>query len=513
MQGAHDEPAGRPRLVVGIVVDQLRTDYIEYLQNYFSERGFKRLMKDGVYLRDVDFKVKGLDAASATAMLYTGAYPSATGVPSARIYDPVSRKTQPPLTDSKTLGNFTNDSFSPENIRLSTLSDELAIDGGGLAAIYSFAADPQQAIIMAGHAGTAACWINNTSGNWATTTYYKNLPTPVSSRNYSSSVASRLDTMQWKPSIAIEKFPGLPAQKKMYPFRYTFPRSDKEVFNRFTLSPMGNAEVTDVAIECLKTLKLGGNGNAVDMLNIGYSVAPYKYVADGDYRAELTDTYLRLDSQIGRLLEAVDKYVGAGNALIWVSSTGYYDDAVVDDKKYRIPGGEFSMKRAKSLLNSYLSALHGNADYVDAFRDSHIYLDHKLLEQKNLDVTQVIADARSFLTKMSGVSDAFTLYDILSPSTPEEETLRLSTDPKLSGDIFLTFNPGWTVVDDIQNPPTSKPVRESPVITPAFIMGAGVVPEKISDPVDAISLAPTVAGILRIRSPNGVQSKPYLLKR
>ena len=425
MQAAHDEHLERPRLVVGIVVDQLRTDYIEYLQSYFSERGFRRLMKDGVYFRDIDFKIKGLDAANATAMLYTGAYPSATGVPSNQIYDPNSRKTQPPLTDSRALGNFTNDSFSPENLRLSTLSDELAVDGGGFAAIYSFAADAQQAIIMAGHSGSSACWINSNSGNWATTTYYKNLPQFLSSRNYSTPVAARLDTMQWKPSIAIDKLPGLPTQKKMYPFRYTFPRSDKDVYNRFTLSPMGNAEVTDVAIECLKVLKLGGSGNAIDMLNVGYTAAPYKYVADGDYRAELTDTYLRLDSQIGRLIDAVDKYVGAGNALIWLTSTGYYDDAVVDDKKYRIPGGEFSMKRAKSLLNSYLSALHGNAEYVDAFRDNHIYLDHKLIEEKKLDVTQVIADARSFLTKMSGVSDAFTLYDILSPSTPEEETLRL----------------------------------------------------------------------------------------
>lgn len=496
--------------MVGIVVDQLRTDYIEYLQTYFSERGFRRLMKDGVYMRDVDFKVRDLDATSATAMLYTGAYPVNTGVPSSSVYDPVTMKTQPALTDNKTLGNFTNDSFSPENLRLSTLSDELAIDGGGLAQIYSFAADPQEAIIMAGHSGTGACWINNTSGNWATTTYYKTLPAPVSGRNYSYSVASRLDTMQWKPSIAIDKFPGLPAQKKVYPFRYTFPRSDKEAYNKFAASPMGNREVTDVAIECLKSLKLGNNANAIDMLNIGYTLAPYKYVADGDFRAELTDAYLRLDGQIGRLLEAVDKYVGAGNALIFLSSTGYYDDAITDDKKYRIPGGEFSMKRAESLLNSYLSAQHGNADYVSSFKDSHIYLNRKLIEGKGLDVNKVAVDARSFLTRMSGVADAYTLYDILSPSTPDEERLRLQIDPKRGGDIYVTFHPGWTVVNDIEYPSTSKPVRESPVNTPAFIMAPGVAPVKISTPVDATAIAPTVSGILRIRSPNGSVNKPIL---
>ena len=199
------------------------------------------------------------------------------------------------------------------------------------------------------------------------------------------------------------------------------------------------------------------------MLNVGYTLAPYRYVTDGDFRPELTDAYLRLDGQLGRLFDAIDKYVGKENAVIWLSSTGYYDDAVIEDKKYRLPGGEFSMKRAKSLLNSYLSARHGNADYVGAFRDNHLYLDHKVLEDKNLNVQDVVADARSFLTKMSGVLDAFTFYDILSPSTPEEERLRLSLDPKTGGDIYVSFNPGWTIVNDIDYPAVTKSVSHAPI--------------------------------------------------
>lgn len=504
---------GRPKLVVGIVVDQMRTDYIEYLQNYFGERGFRKLMKEGMYMRDVDFKVADLDAASATAMLYTGAYPSQTGVPSSLVYDNGDKKVTPALADSKTLGNFTNDSYSPEKLRLSTISDELAIDGAGLGQIYALSADPQQSMIMAGHAGTGALWINNTNGNWATTTWYKPMPSQISSRNYSSSVASRIDTMQWKPSIAPERMPGLPRQKAMTPFRHTFPKNEKNVYIRFANSPLGNREVTDVAIECIKSLSLGSVGTTIDMLNLGYTVAPYKYVKDGDYRAELIDSYLRLDKDLGRLFEAIDRYVGAGNAMIWLSSTGYYDDAVLDDKKYRIPGGEFSMKRAKSLLNSYLSARHGNAGYVDAFKDGHLYFDHKVIEEKNLNLNEVVADARSFLAKMSGVADVYTLDDILSPSTPEEERLRLSIDPKTGGDLFITFNPGWTVVDDLEFTPVSKPVREAPVMTPAFILSPGVDAQIINTTVDATSLAPTVAGILRIRSPNGSVSKPMLTRR
>lgn len=499
--------------MVGIVVDQLRTDYIEYLQSHFSQRGFRRLMNKGVYMRDVDFKVNGLDAASATAMLYTGAYPSRTGVPSAMVYDHMSKKTQPALTDASSMGNFTNDAYSPANIRLSTIADELQVDGGGFSAIYSFAADPQQAIAMAGHAGTSACWINNTSGNWASSTFYKPMPATLSSRNHTQPIGTRIDTMQWKPSISVDLMPGLPPQKKMFAFRHIFPRSDRDVFKRFNLTPMANREITDVAIECLKSLKLGRSGNAIDMLNVAYTLAPYKYVKDGDFRTELTDSYLRLDKQIERLLDAVDHYVGTANTVVWVTSTGYYDDAVIDDKKYRIPTGEFSIKRAKSLLNSYLSALHGNADYIGGFRDNQIYFDHNLLEEKRLDVSDVVADARSFLAKMSGVDQAYTLYDILSPSTKEEELFRLRIDPKHSGDILVTFSPGWNVVDDQDFPSVTKPIRETPVLTPAFIMAPEIQPERISTTVDALSLAPTVTSILRIRSPNGATAKPVMLNR
>ena len=503
---------GRPKLVVGIVVDQMRTDYIEYLQNYFGERGFRKLMKDGVYMRDVDFKVSDLDAASATAMLYTGAYPSKTGVPSALVYNSESKTLTPALADSKTLGNFTNDSYSPERLRLSTISDEIAIDGNGLGQIYALSADPQQSMIMAGHAGTGALWINNTSGNWATTTWYKPMPGQISARNYSSSLASRIDTMQWKPSISLDKMPGIPRQKTV-PFKHTFPKSDRNVYIRFANSPLGNREVTDVAIECIKDMNMGNVGTAVDMLNLGYTLAPFKDVKDGDYRAELTDSYLRLDKELGRLFDAIDHYVGASNAMVWVSSTGYYDDAVIDDRKYRVPGGEFSMKRAQSLINSYLSARHGNAGYVEAFKDGHIYFDHKVLEEKNLDVKEVVADAQSFLAKMSGVSDVYTLNDILSPSTPYEECLRLSIDPKTGGDIIVTFNPGWTVVDDLEYPSISHPVRETAVLTPSFILAPGIEQQTISTAVDATALAPTVAGILRIRSPNGSSHKPLPLKK
>lgn len=501
----------RPKLVVGIMVDQLRTDYLEYLQSLFGEKGFKRLMKDGVYMRDVDFKAKGLDAVSATAMAFTGNYPGATGVPAANIYSPHSKRTVAPLEDASAIGNFTTETYSPAALRLSTISDEVAIDGAGVSAVYSIAPDPQQAVIMAGHAGNCAIWINENSGKWATSTYYHDVPGAVNTRNYNRPLASRIDTMQWKPSLPLDRYPGLPAQKRIYPFRYTFPTSDRNVYKMFLSSPMANSEITDLAIDCLQGMNLGKRGDAIDMLNVAYTAAPYKYVKDGDFRLELEDTYLRLDSQLGRLFDAIEKSVGLDNAVIYLTSTGYYDDAATDAESFRIPGGDFSVKRATSLLNSYLSAKYGNADYIDTYFNGHIYLDHSVIESKRLNAAEVADDARTFLCKMSGVADGYTLPEILNVSSGSLESLRLATDPKNCGDIFIEFTPGWTVSDDLHFPVEKKPVRESMTLTPAFIMAPGVEPKVIGTTVEAVRLAPTVTSTLRIRAPNGIAGRPMIL--
>ncbi len=494
--------------MVGIVVDQLRTDYIEYLKDYFGERGFRTLLTDAVYMRDVDFNAGRLDAASATAMLYTGACPAETGVPAGLIYDSsdLSGALCLPLT-SGTAANITNDSFTPAPLRLSTVADELVIDGGGVSQVYSVAMDPQQAVIMAGHAGKSAVWVNNSSGNWATTSYYGPMPSAVSNRNFRNSLSQRIDTMVWRPSARWADVPGHSGVKKLNPFRHTFPRADRDVYKKFAASALSNAEVTDAAIDILQGLSLGSNPGEIDMLNVAYTVAPFKYASGGVTRAELTDSYLRLDGQLARLFEAVDRCVGVGNSVIWLSSTGYYDDAVAVEERYRLPGGEFSARRARSLLNSYLSARFGQAGYVSSIRDGQVYFDRSAIECMRLDADAVIGDARSFIVKMGGVADALTVNDILSPSRPEEEALRRSLDPRSCGDIIVRFTPGWSVVYDEQTPPVVKQVREAAVMTPAFLRAPGIAPQVISSPVDATAIAPTVTGALRIRAPNGARSR------
>lgn len=498
----------RPKIVVGIVVDQLRTDYLEYLSPLMGHEGFRSLMEYGLYMRDVRFSPARLDIASSTAMLFSGTTPHRTGVPSARTWDASRMKVLPSLTDPEYIGNFTSEAFSPRRLRVSTITDEVMIDGAGLGQAWSIAADPQQAVLMASHAGTGAMWLDRNTGKWASSTYYKELPSVVSDRNYRHSLASRLDTMQWKPLLPLENYPGLPAQKRYYPFRYTFPSRHKEVYEQFLASPKANTEVTDLALECLRSLKPGTRGDAIDMLCVGYSLAPFKFVKDGDYRLELMDAYLRLDNDIARLVSGVEKAVGKGNALIFIVSTGYYDDAAVDDEKYRIPGGTFSVKRAISLLNAFLTARHGQGNFVDAYADGTLFLNHKLLEQKGLDLTTVAREAKEFLVKMSGVEGVYTISELISSASAETEGLRLSVDPQGGADLILDICPGWLLTDDTVYPHVSRPVRRSHYLAPALVTGPGIEAAKIRTPVPATSLAPALCGTMRIRQPNGADTAP-----
>ncbi len=498
----------RPKLVVGIVVDQLRTDYIDFLKERFGEKGFNLLINNGLYLKNVEFDAKDLDLANSTAILYTGNYAPSSGIPAAKVYDPASKYPLPVLHDAEMLGNFSNETYSPKSLRLSTISDELAIDGVGLGGIYSIAPDAMQAIIMAGHAGTSAFWISDENGKWATTTYYKEVPSVVTQRNYRHPLSERLDTMVWTPSTPLDSYNGVPAQKKYFPFRHTFPKKSADRIDQFKESPLVNTEVTDIAIDYLKNLQLGQRGDVIDMLNIGYTAAPFRYTPDGDVRLELQDTYLRLDGQLQRLFAAINESVGLDNAFIFLSSTGYYDDAVVDDAKYRISTGNFSMKRAVSLLNSYLSAQHGNDQYVDGSFHNQIYLDHSTIDRHGLSLTDVRRDARDFLVRMSGVADVKSITEISGETTPELRSINRSLDPKTCGDLRLEFAPGWTINDDVRLPLVKWQVREGNPATPAFLMGKGAPTQVITTPVSAAAIAPTVCSVMRIRSPNGASSAP-----
>ena len=512
IQGVTLMAESRPKLVVGIMVDQLRTDYIENLRGMLSQGGFRRLMDNGVYFKDIDYMVPGGDAASASAVLQTGAYPRQNGVAGEKVFDPQSKSLKSVFHDDTYIGNFTNETYSPSSLRVTTFTDEIAVANKGKSKIHSISPNAAQAIVLAGHAGTSAFWINDETGRWSSSTYYSRPPVYLQNQNYNSPLISRLDTMRWMPLRKGEPYPDISSQESNSGFRHSFSRSDKDVFSLYKSSPYVNSDITQAAIEYVTGLSLGKEGEKTDVLNLGYNLNVYPAFSNDDYKFELQDAYLRLDKDLERLFNTLDREVGKDNVLIYLFSTGYFTEPKTDTETYKLPGGIFSVKRAVSLLNAFLVAKYGNGAFVDQYANGHIYLSKNLLEEKNLDPVKVAEESRDFLVKMSGVADAYTLADISSLAVSHLEAQRRAIDPKTAGDIILDFNPGWTVVDDSRYPSVNQDNKTTSYPGPGFIMGQGLSPQVIDETVEAVEIAPTLSRIMRIRSPNSAASKPLTLK-
>ncbi|MCH5229930.1 MAG: alkaline phosphatase family protein [Muribaculaceae bacterium] len=509
IQGITLAAESRPKLVVGIIVDQLRTDYLEDLKGMLGAGGFQRLIDQGLYLKDVDFVVPPTDAAASTAIIQTGTFPRYNGISGNKIYNPSSKTLIPVFNDEAYIGNFTSETYSPAALRVATITDALSVEDKGKSKIHSIAPDAAQAIVLAGHTGQSAFWVNDETGRWSSTTYYPNPPSVLQNRNYNNPLVARLDTIKWTPLRKGEPYPFVNSAEIKDGFKYSFSRSDRDLFSQYKSSPYVNSDITEAAIDYLTELNIGKNEGQTDVLNIAYSLSPFT-LAGAEYRYELEDAYLRLDRDLEKLFNTLDKTAGKENVLVYLVSTGYFEEPEIDNTEYRIPGGTFSVKRATSLLNAYLAAKYGNGAFVDHYAEGKLFLDKNTLEEKDLNLTNVAQEARDFLVKMSGVADAYTLADLTGATLPKLEAQRLAIDPKTSADIFLEFNPGWSVVDDTRFPATKLTEKSTAYKTPGFILGKDIEKKVVEEPVKATAIAPTIAGALRIRSPNSSESKSIL---
>lgn len=498
--------AGQPPIVVGLVVDGLRSEYLDLLRDQFGTDGFNRLIRNGVVLENIDYGTN-LDAAASAAVLMTGASPSANGIGAGMRYNPTAKRFESSVYDGEALGNYTDQTFSGRSLRVSTITDENRIAGAGVGYAYSIAADPALAIILAGHAANSAVWLNDKTGYWCSSAYYPEIPAPITRRNRVHSLKTRLDTMQWTPSAASARADFLPGHLTRYPFRYTFAGSPGvSRVQQFAASPLVNKEVTDIAKDYISTMRLGTH-DAPDMLNVAYSLQQYPWSKTPENRYELIDSYIKLDAYIADLLRTLDAHVGRDKALVYLAATPPPSSRRRDDEKWQIPTGEFSTRKAVSLLNLYLIALHGNGEWVRAFADGVFYLNDITVKEHNLNIRDIRQEAADFLKRMSGVDRAYTSDALINGTTGKEnaEAMRRNTVVTDTGDVYVELAPGWELVDDYNNVSSREGKVSVNALTtaPAFIMSPGIAPRTVTRTIDARAIAPTIAGQMHIRPPNG----------
>ncbi len=500
---------GQPKLVIGIMVDDLQSEYVEMLRDHFGQDGFNRLLNGGVLIANADYG-SSLDTEAATAVIFTGAAPCINGIPAGEVYDRTLMRGTNVMHDASTPGTYTSQSLSPSALAVTTIGDEAKISSRGLNYVYSISPSAAQAVIMSGHIGNASMWLNDANLCWATSTYYKEPPTTIEMRNSFNSLRSRIDTMIWTPAKSVEAYPLLPANSMKYPFKHVLKSFGSDRNRVFRNSPKANDEVTSFAIENIEKLKLGQH-EGVDMINVAYTLRPFAYGKSTDARYELMDSYYRLDQNLAQLFRAVDKAVGIDNAVIFVAATPPAPRTRREDQRWQLPYGEFSTEKAISLLNLYLIAKYGNGEWVSGYHNGQFFLNTKEIEHKHINIEDIRIDCARFLERMAGVTKAISIDEVIDAKSASNEQLRQSVSLAQAGDILIQIMPGWQIVDDFNSANrTEKVERMASTYAPVYILAPGVAQRTIDTPVDARSIAPTVTRLLRIRSPNG-SSAPALI--
>jgi len=492
-----------PKLVISIVVDQLRGDYLQYFSPTFGEKGFKRLLNEGLVYHNLNFGFPNAGMAASIATISTGAYPYSHGIVSDKNYDFETRREVSAIHDDTYLGNYTAERYSPLALMSSTVSDELKIASSGKSDVFAIAPEPEEAILSVGKYADAAFWLNNSNGKWATTTYYKNVPWYVDKYNTSFAIGNNPDRV-WTP--ALPSYNGFPYTQNTTPFKYTISKGDYDKFLKIKQTPFINSEITDLASNFFEYADFGKR-TYPDFLAITYYAGNYKYSNNyEDFGWEIQDIYYRLDKEIERLLDLVDKKVGLKNVLVILSSDGYYDSAAKLPDGFK-PSGEFYPSRCTSLLNMYLMAIYGSGNWVQGYYNEQIYLNKKLIENQNVNWNEILKKAAEFIARFSGVQEVTTAQQWFVDDAGRSVEFRRGMNKKLSGDIFIELQPGWTVVNENQNNKTDY-ARTKAVLPPLILFGGNVRKEHIYRPVHATEIAPTVAFLLRISAPNAAKDAP-----
>ena len=494
-----------PRLVVSITIDQLRTDYLEAFAPLYRTDGFRHLLDKGLVFSNASYPFSPIDRASAVASIATGTTPYYNNIVGERW---LNRETLRPVYctfDANYAGLLTSEQASPAAIKTSTLSDELKMSTGGKSIVFAIAPTGDAAILSAGHAADGAIWLDANSGKWCSSQYYfSDLPSWLLSFNRAYAPSQTLSRIVWEPmNASVKNFGYFMQSGESQEFKHKF--SGPTRFNEYKASALINEDITTLALQCLQSNGMGGDWTT-DMLCLTYYAGNYDHRTVTECQTEIVDTYVRLDYELARLINSVEQRYGRDNVLFVITSTGCSDEESTDYAKYRIPTGTFFMNRTANLLNMYLGAIWGNGQYVESSFQNQLFLNHKLLEQKRVSMSEALTRSQELIAMMSGVRNVYTSLQLLTSTNEQISKIRNGYSQEHSGDLLIETAPGWHLLNEETH--QDQLTRASFIQFPIIIYGADIKAERITTPATTDRIAPTIAKAIRIRAPNACSSAP-----
>ncbi|GAB4044677.1 alkaline phosphatase PafA [Spirosoma litoris] len=514
-KGASASTLPRPKLVVGVVVDQMRYDYWYRYYNKYTDGGFKRLLREGFNCRNHHYHYALTVTAAGHASVYTGSMPALHGIVGNDWYDKRLGKNMYCVGDStvQTVGttNASAGKMSPRNLQVSTVTDQLRIGTNYQGKTIGIAVKDRGAILPAGHTANGAYWFDSKTGNWITSTFYRpDLPQWVSAYNDRKRPAE-LMKLGWQTLLPINQYTESTADDKSYEaklagasksvFPYELAGRAGDAFGIIASTPHGNTLTKEMALEALKNENLG-KGNATDFLAISFSTPDYVGHAFGPNSVEEEDIYLRLDRDLAELLTAFDNSVGKGNYLFFITADHGVMDVVDLWQENHLPAGRINMSAINTMMKATLQEKFGDGDYIRASENYQFYLNHQTLQAKKITVNDVYQALREVLPNANGIADVLNLHELGTASLNEYQlTLyKNGTHTKRSGDIQLVIEPGWMAGSITAS--HGGPYNYDTHI-PLLFYGWGVKAGETFSRTTVADTAPTVSALLKILEPSG----------
>nr|WP_308232729.1 alkaline phosphatase PafA [uncultured Prevotella sp.] len=505
----------RPRLVVGIVVDQMRWDYLYRYQKRYVKGGFRRLLNEGFSCENTRIPYVPSVTAIGHTCIYTGSVPSIHGIAGNNF---VKNGKKAYCTDDatvKSVGTTSNAGLmSPRNMWVTTIGDEMKIASNGRAKVVGVALKDRASILPAGHNPDGAFWFDDQTGNFITSTYYMNsLPSWVKTFNderipdrylsekwntlydKASYTESTADETEYENGIKKGVKPILPLNLPVLYKKYGY--------NIIRNTPFGNSLTLDFAKAAIEGEQLGAD-DETDLLTVSCSSTDYIGHQVGTHAIETEDTYLRLDKAIADFLSYLDAKVGKGNYLVFLSA----DHGAMNNARFlqdrRIPAGTWDDGAAAKKLNAALSKAYPNVgELVKTVMNYQVFFNRNVIKDNNLDFAKIKQTVVDILKEDSCVLYACDMAKTMTESIPDDVRTRIVNgyNCERSGDVAVVLKPnfythGMKGTDHGAWNPYDTHI-------PLVFMGWGIKHGATTRETFMTDITPTIAALLHVQAPNG----------
>ncbi len=517
-----------PKLVVGIVVDQMRYDYLTRFYSKYGDGGFKRMMNEGFNCKNNHFNYVPTKTGPGHASIFTGTTPKYHGIIGNDWYDKnLKRHVYCVDDDSVTSLGTTRDAGkeSPHRMLTTTFGDENRLFTEMRGKTIGIALKDRGSVLPAGHTANAAYWFdfeNDGSGLWISSSFYMNeLPQWVNDFNTSNITESYFKEWNTLYDIStytesgsdLNTFEGVFRGKETATFPYDLKqlKDQNGGFAIITESPFGNSLTSDFAIAAIENEQLGQD-DFTDVLTVSYSSTDKVGHKFGPNSKEVEDTYLRLDKDLERLLNVLDAKVGKGNYTVFLTADHAAPDVLNYMKSVRIPSGFFNETNMQNELNEYLKVKYGVSNIIVSKINNQLFLDHQKIIDSKLDL-QTIKNELGYkllsydLIDKVYVTNAFNQFE--GRSGYLEDLLSKGHNQKRSGDILFVFDPyvlkeaPWNTTGTDHGTALNYDTH-----VPLLFFGKGIKHGSTLQKTEITDIAPTISALLGISFPNGAIGQP-----